>query len=64
MKTKTFFTAFLAVAIVFAIAAGTVGFQGAPTAFADNKPGNGPPHGCDASSQGFKSSHECKHPPG
>ena len=64
MNTKIVLTAFLAVAIVFAVAAGTVGFQGAPTAFADDKPGNGPPHGCDASSQGFKSSHECKHPPG
>ncbi len=63
MNTKPVLTAFLAIALVFAVAAVAVGFDVTQKAFADSN-GNGPPYGCDASSQGFKSSHECKHPPG
>ena len=63
MKTKSALTALLAVVLVFAVAAVAVGFEVTQKAFADSN-GQGPPNGCSASSQGFKSSHECKHPPG
>lgn len=61
MEPKKILTALLAVALVFVVGAAAVGFEFTPKVFAD---GNGPPHGCGASSQGFKSSKECKHPPG